>query len=383
MNAMKKLLFIINEPTCFISHRLPIAIAAKEAGYEVHVATAAAKAPPVIHEQGFHYHPIPLSRSGKNSFVELGSLIAIYRLMKQLQPDLVHLVTIKPVLYGLLAARLARVPGAVAAVPGLGYVFTHHQKLSAKLLRRFIVGFYQQAFKHPNLKVIFQNETDQAILFNLGALKENQARLIHGSGVNLTQYTYYPEPTDAMLVVVMAARLLRDKGVIEYVQAAKQLRKQGYQARFCLAGEIDDGNPSAITKQQLRTWIDAKDIEYLGYCQDTALIFSKANVVVLPSYREGLPRVLAEAAACGRAIVTTDAPGCRDAIIPNQTGLLTEVKNVSSLVSAIACLLTNQPLREAMGKAGREFAERQFCITTIVKQHLAIYHEIHEQARNQ
>ena len=368
----RKLLFILNELTYFISHRLPIAIAAREAGYEIHIATGTSVPPQRIQEEGFIYHPIPLSRSGRNIFYEFLTLVAIYRLMKCLKPDVVHLVTIKPVIYGSLAARAARVPAIVAAVSGLGYAFID-QYFEARCLRRLISTLYRQAFRHPNLKVIFQNEDDQNTLLTLGALKDNQSILIRGSGVDLTEYKWTPEPVTTPLVVVMAARLLRDKGVIEYVKAAKLLRANGVNARFLLAGRVDPGNPSSIKEKQLEAWATAGDIEYLGYRADTPQLFAQAHIVVLPSYREGLPRVLAEAAACGRAVITTDVPGCRAAIIPNKTGLLVKVKDHVVLASAIHQLLSNTELRKTMGTAAHKFAESEFNIHKIVGEHMQVY----------
>lgn len=368
----KKLLFIINEPTYFISHRLPIAIAARDAGYDIHVATGEPIVLQRIIDEGFSYHPLPLSRSGRQIFSELVSLFAMYRLMKHVKPDIVHLVTIKPVIYGSIAARFARVPAVVAAVSGLGYAFID-QYFEAKFLRTIISKLYQQAFRHKNLKVIFQNTDDQDTLLNLRALKKNQAILIQGSGVDLTHYQYHPEPDASPFIVVMAARLLQDKGVMEYVEAAKLLRLKGIHARFLLAGKVDPGNPSSIREKQLKSWIDAQDIEYLGYRQDTPHLFSQAHLVVLPSYREGLPRVLAEAAACGRAIVTTDVPGCRAAIIPGKTGLLAKARDVNSLADAIHTLLINSTLRNNMGAAGRKLAEREFDIINIVDEHMQVY----------
>lgn len=373
----RTLLFILNEPTYFISHRLPIAIAARHEGYDIHVATGEPIAPQKIADEGFVYHPIPLSRSGRNVFSELKSLYAMYRLMKKLKPDIVHLVTIKPVIYGSLAARFAKVPAVVAAISGLGYAFID-QYLEAKILRRLISHLYRHAFRHENLKVIFQNKDDEDTLLKMGALKKEQSMLIHGSGVDLTRYAFTKEPNNTPLIVVMAARLLKDKGIREYVEAAALLRAQGINARFWLAGPLDPGNPSAIRETQLRQWIINQDIEYLGYCDNIPELFSQVNLVVLPSYREGLPRVLAEAAACGRAVVTTDVPGCRAAIIPGETGLLTNVRDAVSLSDAIHRLLCNESLRYQMGTNGRKLAEHLFNIDHIVAVHLQLYNTLTE-----
>ncbi len=368
----KKLLFIINDPNYFISHRLPIAIAAREQGYEIHVATGEPTILAKIREESFAYHFIPLSRSGRNIFSETKSIIAIYHLMRRVKPSIVHLVTIKPVIYGSLAARFAKVPAVVAAITGLGYAFIDHHA-EAQILRKIVVQLYRLAFRHQNLKVLFQNEDDKNKLISFGALKEEQSVLIRGSGVDLTQYTYSSEPESPPFVVVLASRLLKDKGVVEYVEAAKLLKKWGLNARFLLAGYPDPGNPSSISEAQIKEWTHSQDIEYVGY-QNTASLFPHVHLVVLPSYREGLPRVLVEAAACGRAIITTDVPGCRAAIIRDKTGLLVKARDPVSLAEAIRSLLVNARLRNTMGAEGRKLAESEFDIKKIVEQHLQVYH---------
>lgn len=365
----KKILFIINDPAYFVLHRLPIAIAAREQGYEIHLAGGEPNVLPQIRDLNFEYHFIPISRSGRNIFTETKTLIALYFLMRRLKPFIVHLITIKPVLYGSLVARLAKVPAVVAAITGLGYVFTS-QHAEARLLRRIVVQLYQHAFRHKNLKVLFENIDDENALLSLGVLKEEQAVLIRG-GVDLTQYIYNHEP-ETPPVVVLASRLLKDKGVLEYVEAAKLLKKSGLNVRFLLAGDLDPGNPSSIHETQLKEWELAQDIEYIGY-QNTADLFSRVHIVVLPSYREGLPRVLIEAAACGRAVITTDVPGCRAAITPGETGLLVKVQDADSLAEGIRTLLTNPNLRKNMGIAGRKLAEAEFDIRKIVAEHLQVY----------
>lgn len=376
----KKLLYILNESTGFVSHRLQIALAARATGYDVHIATGDSIPHNTILKEGFTYHHLPISRSGRNIFSELKTLFAMAHLMKKLKPSLVHLVTIKPVIYGSIAANFSRVPAVVAAVSGLGYAFIE-QNTEARFLRRIISTLYRIAFRHPNLKIIFQNIDDKNKLLQLRALKENQSIIIHGSGVDLNRYTPSAErciteqnPT----IIVMAARLLRDKGVIEYVNAAKLLRTQGIHARFLLAGNPDPGNPSSITEEQLHHWTKAGDIEYIGYCQNIPELFAQVHIVVLPSYREGLPRVLAEAASCGRAVITTDVPGCRAAIRSGKTGLLVKVCDHVSLAEAIRQLVINPELRQSMGKAGRQLAEETFDIEGNVVEHMKIYGEVDE-----
>lgn len=369
------LLVIVNDPMFFLSHRLPVAIAAQNAGYVVHIATAAGGSIDRIKSYGLKHHVLPLTRSGRNPFWEMKSIWSIWRLMCRLRPDIVHLVTIKPVLYGGIAARLSYVPGVVAAVSGLGTVFMA-QGVRARLLRKFVNGFYRFALGHPNIRVIFQNPEDRSVLLDKSALNLNQTMLIRGSGVSLEDYPLRPEPV-GIPVVVFAARLLRDKGVCEFVDAARLLHSRGVQVRFRLIGSPDSGNPTTITENELNAWRQEGEVELLGYRVDIPEIFAEANIVTLPSYYgEGLPKVLIEAAACGRAVVTTDHPGCRDAIEPEITGLLVPVRDPVALAAAIEKLIRDGDLRYRMGQAGRALAEREFAVESVVDAHLNVYKEL-------
>lgn len=368
------LLFIVNDAAFFMSHRLPLAIAAKESGFEVHVATPKTPASIKIKEAGFIFHPIALSRSGKNPFQELKSIAAFYHLMREVKPDLVHLVTIKPILYGGLVARVLKVPAVVAAVSGLGYIFTS-PTLSAKFWRAGITRLYRFALGHHRLRVIFQNPDDRQLFLQNNTCSPAQTVLIRGSGVDLQAYQVFPERVD-QIVVVMIARLLKDKGVMEYIAAAKMLKAQGSQAQFLLVGDIDEGNPAFIDKALLAQWCAEDDVQVLGFRDDIPQLMEQANVVVLPSYREGLPKILIEAAACGRAVITTDVPGCRDAIEPNQTGLLVPVRDANALALAIQQLIEDHDYRQQLGRAGRALAEREFAIQRVIAAHLTIYNEL-------
>lgn len=371
---MKKLLFVVNAPEFFLSHRLPIAVAAREAGYQVHIASADGLDVLKIRQFGFEHHVIDIARSGQNPLKELLSIVRLFRIFQKIRPQIVHLITIKPVLYGGLAARLAGVGGVVAAVSGLGTVFLSQSGL-AGLRKTFISFLYRQAFRQKKLAVIFQNPDDRQVLLDIGALSLDQSRLIRGSGVDLLDYPCLPEP-EGTPVVVMAARLLRDKGVYEYVEAVRVLRQRGIDAFFRLIGAPDPGNPSSIGQSQLDVWAAEGNIELLGYRSDIAQQYAAATIVCLPSYREGLPKCLVEAAACGRAVVTTDVPGCRDAIELDVSGLLVPVKNAEALADALQRLIESPALRQSMGAAGRALAEREFAIETIVDAHLNIYQEL-------
>ncbi|WP_010176211.1 glycosyltransferase family 4 protein [Pseudomonas sp. PAMC 25886] len=370
----KVLLFIVNDPGFFLSHRLAVAKGAQAEGYRVHVACMPGPAVAAIAAEGFEFHPLPLSRSGRNPLAELGLMFAIWRLLWQLRPDVLHLVTIKPVLYGGVAARLAPVKGVVTAISGLGFVFLS-KGLKATITRKVVSTFYRLALGKRNLRSIFQNPDDRDLLLSMGGLTQSKVVMIRGSGVDLSRYTALPEP-EGTPVVCLAARLLLDKGVVEFVEAAKILTARGINARFQLIGDIDPGNPATVTTSQLQQWREEGVIELLGYRDDIANVFAAANIVTLPSYREGLPKVLVEAAACGRAVVTTDVPGCRDAIDADVTGFLVPVRDAEALANELQVLIEAPALRARMGAAGRELALRAFAIEKIVQQHLDVYREL-------
>ena len=368
------LLFIVNTPEFFLSHRLQLAISARRAGFRVHVATGPGLVGDQIRKLGLEHHLLPLSRSGKNPFLELHSLWKVYWLMRKIRPDLVHLVTVKPVLYGGLIARFSRVPAVVAAISGLGTVFVAPDRGFA-WLRLALKWLYRIALGHPNIKVIFQNLDDRSLIIDLGAVREAQTVLIRGSGIFLSDYRVLPEPEDR-LIVTLAARLLRDKGVREFVDAARILKARGVVAEFWLAGAPDPENLSSIPEAELTLWRQEGLVTLLGYRNDIADLFNKSNIIVLPSYREGFPKVLIEAAASARAVVTTDVPGCRDAIEPGLSGLLVPAQNSLALADALHDLIVDTPRRQQMGAAGRALAERKFAIEEIVNLHLAIYREL-------
>lgn len=372
MSAGRCLLFVVNNPAFFMSHRVPVALAAQKAGYDVHVATMDGPAVADIQALGMTHHAIPMTRSGKHPLQELGTLLALVRLFRRLRPDVVHLVTIKPVLYGGIAARIARVPGMVAAISGLGFVFLSNS-LKMRLVRAVVARLYRVALGHPNSRVIFQNANDRDLLKSLGAVREDQVVIIRGAGVDLDAYRPTPEPPAPPVIVTMVARLLRDKGVQEFVQAAKLLRERGVPVTMQLVGGLDAGNPTSATQADVDAWQQDGCVQALGERSDVAALYAAAHIAVLPSYREGLPKSLIEAAACGRAVVTTDVPGCRDAIEPNVTGLLVPVRDAAALADAIARLAQDAALRQAMGTAGRALAEREFDINRVARIHVALY----------
>ena len=272
----------------------------------------------------------------------------LWRLFRRVRPDLVHLITIKPILYGGIAARLARVPAVVSAIAGLGFLFIEQKGIKATFLRYVIKPLFHLALKHPYQSLIFQNKDDRDRVLATTRVNLSQTKLIRGSGIDLTACLLQPEPEE-VTVVAMASRLLRDKGVLEFVAAAYLLRRRGIMAEFWLIGDIDLANPASITPKEVAAWKAEGIVKCLGYRRDVVSLYTKSQIVVLPSYREGLPKSLIEAAACGRAVVTTDVPGCRDAIEPGVSGLLVPARDHVALADAIQLLIKDPVKRKEMG----------------------------------
>jgi len=359
---------------------LPVAQAAVAAGYEVSVGFGelGGVAPEMVQKLGFQSYFVPIQRGGMNPLQELRSLYSIWRLYRLLSPDVVHLVTIKPYLYGGLVSRLAKVPAVVSAVAGLGSMFIRMDWRS-RLFRALLYPIYRLAFGHPNQRVIVQNQYDASVLVNWGVLDSQKIRLLRGSGVDLTAFTQFEED-DGVPIVCFASRLLRDKGVYDFVAAARLLQKRGIEARFWLVGDADTKNPTGLTATELQSLRDGGVVEVLGYQKDIPALYAKAHIICLPSfYGEGIPKALIEAAAASRAVVTTDHPGCREAVVPNKSGLLVPVKSPEKLADALQWLIEHPADRLAMGKAGRLLAEREFAIEKIVHGHLEIYRELLER----
>lgn len=370
----RRLLIVVNNPAFLMSHRLPLALGARAAGFDVHIATMDGPAVAQILAHGLKHHVIPLSRSGGNPIQELGSIWALWRLFRRLKPDLVHAVTVKPVLYAGIAARLARVPAYVAAISGLGFLFLDNSRKGI-WVRRVVTVLYRMALGHRNSRVIFQNRNDAEVLQLAGAVRPEQVELIRGSGVSLDDFHVAPEPAGAP-VAVMVSRMLADKGVCEFVEAARLAAGHPAGLRWVLAGSVDPGNPASITEQALLDWQAEGVITWLGEQGDIDGLYRESHIAVLPSYREGLPKSLIEAAACGRAVVTTDVPGCRDAIEPGVSGLLVPARDAPALCEAVQKLAGDAVLRQQMGRAGRQLAEQAFDIREVVRRHVEIYQKL-------
>ncbi|MCU7814120.1 MAG: glycosyltransferase family 4 protein [Candidatus Thiodiazotropha sp. (ex Rostrolucina anterorostrata)] len=365
------ILFVVNDAGFFLSHRLPLAIAARDRGYEVCVATPPGDGVEQIKAEGLSYRMVSLSRSGANPFAELMTIWGLYKLYLELRPMLVHHVTIKPVLYGTLAARLAHVSAVVNAISGLGFVFLAQGRFSS-VARSAVLTSYRWLFSRKRLWVIVQNRDDYDYLLDQECLSQEKIELIRGSGVDTEHFVMRPE-LDNEPLVVLPARMLWDKGVGEFVEAAQQLHRLGVKARFALVGGIDTNNPESVPATRLAEWARQGDVEWWGNRQDMPAIFSSAHIICLPSYREGLPKVLLEAAASGRPIVATDVPGCREVVIEGENGLLVPARQSKPLADALRHLINSPEVRQSMGQKARTMAETEFSIQQVVDRHMAIY----------
>jgi len=370
---MKQILYIINVDWFLISHFLPVVLEAKNRGYKVHIACGLTNKQEFLENLGFIVHKLDISRSGTSIVKEFQSIIEIYKAIKCVNPEIVEFLTIKPVLYGGIISKLLPPRKKVFYITGLGYVFIQNG-FKDIVVRNIVKSLYRIALSGKSTSVITENIFDKSLLNSLNILDNTQIKVIKGAGVDLKKYAY-SEENDDRVTVVMASRLLRDKGVYEYLEAAKIIKEKGLNVNFELYGDSDEGNPTAVTKDELEQIQEGGYVQVNGFTSNVANVFSNSNIIVLPSYREGFPKVLVEAAACGRAIVTTDVPGCRDAIEVNITGLLCKVKDAQSLASAIEKLVLNTTLRNEMGKAGRVLAEREFSINKILLEHFNTYEE--------
>ena len=369
-----RLLFVVTEDWYFCSHRLLLAKAAREAGYEVAVATRVDRHGGQIEDAGLRLFPLALKRSGRGAVSELrtiGQLMAIYR---RERPDLIHHVAMKPVIYGSLAARLAGVKGVVNALGGLGFVF-RSTGTRARLMRRMLRPALRSAFAPACTRVIVQNEDDRGQILSLRLADADRVCLIPGSGVDLSLYPSATAHSNEPLVI-LPARLLRDKGVEEFVAAAQALRAEGIKARFALVGRPDSANPQSVSQAQVDEWVDRGAVEAWGWQDDMPGVYGQAQIVCLPTYHEGLPKTLLEAAASQCAIVTTDIPGCNDIVRNGETGWLVPPKRVPELIAALRTAIANPELRARYGASARQRVEAHYAIGRVVADTLHLYRNL-------
>ena len=377
------LAFVVNTAAFFISHRMPIAIAALERGYAVDLYTGVAASParelaavaelsryPITHWR------VKFTSAGLNPVSEGVGILELARRLRRRRPHIVHCVTPKGVLYGGIAARLAGVPGLVAAVSGQGYAFTDGEGGGSRAVARLAYRIGSRyAFAHRNRRVIVQNSEDRQTVVAAGLVPIEHTILVPGSGVDLPRFTALAlERKQA--TVLLPARMLRDKGVLEFAEAARILRARGCRWRFVLAGGADLENPSRVSETTLRQWQADGTLEWLGHVDDMPRLYESAAIVCLPSYREGLPKALLEAAAAGCAVITSDVAGCREAILPGVTGDLVPPRDAQALAAAIEALIDDPARRERYGRAGRELAQSRFGVELVVASTLDVYDQL-------
>lgn len=370
----KKLFIVVNVDWFFLSHRKDVALAAKEAGWDVTIVTADTGKLKDIDALGLKTINLPMSRSGMNMMEELRTLNWLKNLYKREKPDLVHHVGMKTILWGTLAAKFSRVPGVVNAISGLGGFFAEDNK---GLLARVMPMVLRYSHARKNLLCIFQNDDDWGLYVKHGIIKHEQGRFIKGSGVNLNQFCYTPEPKEGEIKVMLTARMIMEKGIFLLTEAAERLRsKYEGKVQFLLVGGLDD-HPGAITKVQLDTVCDGDYIQWLGYRTDVRDLLKQCHIMAFPSYyMEGLPKSLIEADAIGRPIITSNSVGCKETVIDGYNGFLIQPKDVDALTEKLDLLLSDKDLRVKMGKNARKYAEEYFSIELVKEKHMAIYEEL-------
>lgn len=372
-----RLLYIVTEDWAFLSHRLPMARAARDAGFEVHVAARVRDGAAAIAGERFILHPVPFARGSLSPPATLATIRALRRVHRAVNPDVVHHVALQACVLGTIAA-LRRPCARVNAFIGLGYSFTS-KAAKARLLRWLIGAMLRLLIDRPGSIALVQNGDDLAMLMSLGIAK-NRIALISGSGVDVKRFTPLPEPQGPP-TFGFVGRLLDDKGVRTLIAAHRLLRARGLDARLLLAGTPDPANPASVTQAEAEAWNKEPGIAWLGQVGDIAGLWARAHVAVLPSRREGLPLSLMEAAACGRSMIAADVPGCREIVVHEQTGLLVPVDDAPALADAMARLAGAPQLRARYAEAARSLVVERFAAETIGRQTVALYRRLLDSRR--
>ena len=368
----KKLFIVVNQDWFFLSHRLPIGVEAKKAGYDVTIVSEDTGVSYKIKDAGLKTIDLPINKAGTNIKDEIKTLFFLYKLFKQEKPDIVHLVGLKTMLWGSLACRMAGVKAMASAVCGLGVLFD--EKHAESFMTRSILKVLRMTHNKDCVKVIFQNNDDKAIFMNAKIMRESQCAFTNGSGINLENYDYTPESDCGPVKVIFTARMVEDKGTLVLIDAAKKLEsKYKGKVQFLLCGGLDT-NPNGITWEMLKSCCDGEYIQWLGHRTDVLELLKQSHIMAFPSwYREGLPKSVIEAEAIGRPVVTTDSVGCRDTVIDGENGFLVQIKDSDALAAALSKLIEDKELRQTMGLKAREFAVSKFDIKDVVQTHLDVY----------
>ncbi len=374
--AGRRALLVVNAEWYFLSHRMVLACALRDAGFEVTVAAAEERRQgATIERSGFRFIPLGLRRRSTNPWREAGLVRELARVYRRVRPDVIHHVSIKPVIYGSLVARALRVPAVIDAVPGLGYLFVQ-PGLRGALQRRAGMEAYRWALAGRNVRVIMQNPEDLALFVGRGVVSAERAILIRGSGVDVDRFAPRPAPEGAP-VVMLPSRLLWDKGVGELVEAARILSNDGVACRIVLVGIPDPHNPKSITEATLEAWRSEGIVEWWGHHDDMPDVLALASVVALPTcYGEGVPKGLLEGAAAGRPLIATDVPGCREIVRQGDNGFLVPPRDAEALAEAIRRLARDARLRARMGARSREIAVSEFSEQIVIRETLAVYRDL-------
>jgi glycosyltransferase involved in cell wall biosynthesis len=373
-HVTKKIMYVVTEDWFFCSHFLGRAVAARSAGYEVIVVAREEAHGDQIRRAGLTFIPLGFDRRGMNPLRETASFLQLWKIYRRYKPGIVHHVALKPVLYGSLAALLSRRPFIVNAPVGMGFVFTS-RSLLARILKPAVLLGMRHLLNPRGSKVIFENKDDLKDFVARGHVQASDAVLIRGAGVVPSQIKPGGGAKGTPLVVLVA-RLLWDKGIGEYVAAARLLRQRGIKVRCAVVGDIDPGNRGCIDPDTIEAWRAEGVIELWGFRSDIPKVLSEATIACLPSYREGLPKSLLEAMAAGLPCVTTDVPGCREAVRHEDNGLLVPAKNPSALADAVERLIRDPELARKMGKRGRERVEQEFSAQHVNEATLTLYQEM-------
>jgi glycosyltransferase involved in cell wall biosynthesis len=367
-----RLLYVVTEDWYFLSHRLPMARAARDAGFEVHVATRVADGAAAIEAEGFVLHPVPFARGRISPLRTIATICALRRVHRTVEPAIVHRVALQAAVLGSLAA-LGRPVRAVSALTGLGYTFTSGNA-KARLLRPVMATLLRWLLNRDGQFVLVQNPDDRAGMLAMGIAPERIV-LIPGSGVNVITLQPMPEPAGPV-TMAFVGRLLADKGVHALIEAQRLLRAGGSNVELLLAGTPDPANPGSASEADVARWTETPGVTLLGHVAPISTVWTRAHIAVLPSRREGLPMSLLEAAACGRPMVAADVPGCREIVHPGETGLLVPVDDPSALAAAIETLVASPELRARYGAAARHLAMERFSADAIGRQTVALYRSL-------
>lgn len=371
---MKKLLIVVNHDWFFLSHRKEIALAALEDGWDVTVVTCDTGRFNDIRALGLTPLDLPIDATGMNPVEEMKTFRFLWNLYRCEKPDVVHHVGLKTILWGGLAAKLAGVKGEVNAVSGLGVMFSGEKQ---SLVAKGVLAVLRYSHSRKDVRVIFQNHEDEGLFFKYKITSKKDSVYIKGSGVDLDEFMYSPDPGSMPVRVMFTARMVREKGVVVLIEAAERLRKE-YEGKveFLLCGKLSD-NPKAMQKEELETLCDGKYIQWLGHRTDVKELLRKCHIVAFPSYyREGVPKSLIEACATGRPIVTTNSIGCKDTVEDGVNGFLIPIKDSHALAEKLKILIDSPKLRQGMGKESRRIAERDFSLDDVIKKHLEIYRSL-------